>query len=417
MKFPVLENGWTGGQFSLFRILLGLYLCIHFLDLVPWAPEVFSSAGMLSDGGLSPLIGLFPNIFLLNDSPQFVQGVVISGVAASLLFTAGYRQKMAAVWCLFVLASLFGRNPLIANPALPYVGFMLLASLFVPSGAYGSHAAKGRDDLGRGWVMPQDVILGAWIVLALTYSYSGYTKLLSPSWVSGDNIQFVLNNPLARDYFLRDLFLWLPPIFLKLATWGVLVIELFFLPLVLFKKLRPVMWTLMLLIQIGFALLLNFFDLTAAMLLFHLFTFDPAWIKANPKAQKMTLFYDGECGFCHTIVRFLLAEDKQNIFSFAPLQGSHLKTFFTEAEIASLPDSIVLRMNDGSTYLKSSAVAQMLMAMQGLWRPIGFLLWCIPAVLRDLVYDGVGKIRKRLAPTPQGLCPVLIPEFRARFTE
>ena len=258
MKFPVLENGWTGGQFSLFRILLGLYLCIHFLDLVPWAPEVFSSAGMLSDGGLSPLIGLFPNIFLLNDSPQFVQGVVISGVAASLLFTAGYRQKMAAVWCLFVLASLFGRNPLIANPALPYVGFMLLASLFVPSGAYGSHAAKGRDDLGRGWVMPQDVILGAWIVLALTYSYSGYTKLLSPSWVSGDNIQFVLNNPLARDYFLRDLFLWLPPIFLKLATWGVLVIELFFLPLVLFKKLRPVMWTLMLLIQIGFALSVEF---------------------------------------------------------------------------------------------------------------------------------------------------------------
>ena len=131
----------------------------------------------------------------------------------------------------------------------------------------------------------------------------------------------------------------------------------------------------------------------------------------------MTLFYDGECGFCHGTVRFFLAIDKHELITFSPLQGAHLKSYFSAEAIAALPDSIVLRKEDGTTYLKSSAVAQMLLAMPGIWRPLGGLLRAIPAPLRDLVYDGVGKVRKRLFPTPPGLCPVVSPQYRARFIE
>jgi hypothetical protein len=34
-----MSNGWTGGQYSLFRIAFGVYLCVHFGQLAPWAAE------------------------------------------------------------------------------------------------------------------------------------------------------------------------------------------------------------------------------------------------------------------------------------------------------------------------------------------------------------------------------------------
>ena len=112
-------------------------------------------------------------------------------------------------------------------------------------------------------------------VLALSYSYSGYTKLLSPSWVSGDTVAYVLQNPLARDWWLRDLFLSLPSEILTGITWFILVIELLYAPLALIAKLRPWLWNSMLLVQFGFLMLLDFPDLTFGMLVFHLLTFDP----------------------------------------------------------------------------------------------------------------------------------------------
>lgn len=415
MKFLAFDNGWTGGQFSFFRILFGMYLMIHFLDLISWAPEIFSSEGMLSDKSLSPLINIFPNIFLLNDDPLFVQGIVLLGFGCALMLTLGYNVKIAALGIFYILACLFGRNPLIANPALPYVGFMLLCVLFIPKAPFGSIEAKGLNDVGRSWIMPKDVFLAAWLILAITYSYSGYTKLLSPSWVAGDNINFVLNNPLARDYFFRDFLLSLPPIFLKILTWSVLFIELLFAPLALISKLRPILWALMAVIQLGFALCLNFLDLTSAMLLFHLFTFNPAWVKPNLTYGKMTLYYDGECGFCHAIVRFILAEDKRDDIKFSPLQGEFIKTQFTQTHINSFPDSIVLTTENGDVYLKSSAVITILNSMGGIWRIIGTMLHFIPKPIRDLLYTAFGKIRKNLVTTPKALCPLIAPELRQKF--
>src|SRR5207245_3602172 len=55
------ENGWTGGQYSLFRAVFGLYLFVHFVELVPWGAELFSNRGVLPHAAASPLIHLFPN--------------------------------------------------------------------------------------------------------------------------------------------------------------------------------------------------------------------------------------------------------------------------------------------------------------------------------------------------------------------
>ena len=42
-----MRDFWTGGQYSVFRILFGTYLFVHFAHLLPWAAEVFSHQGMI----------------------------------------------------------------------------------------------------------------------------------------------------------------------------------------------------------------------------------------------------------------------------------------------------------------------------------------------------------------------------------
>ena len=407
-----MTNAWTGGQYSVFRVLLGVYLCIHFVHLLPWSTELFSSEGVLPDARLSPLFA-FPNLFHLSDAAWFVHVVlVVSGVAA-LAFAVGWHDRIAALTMWVVLASLFCRNPLIANPSLPYVGFMLLAHLFVPASPYGSLAARNRADPNGGWFLPGSVFLAAWVVLALSYTYSGYTKLLSPSWVAGDNIGFVLQNPLARTSILRDLFLWMPPIFLALLTWAVLYVELLFAPIAMWSRTRPWVWLFMLVIQFGFLLLLNFADLTIGMLLFHLFTFNPAWIRARQFKRGDVLYYDGNCAMCHGHVRFLLAEERTETLKYAPLQGAHFRRSVPESRRAGLPDSLVFRTEDGALHLRSDAVVQVMKNLGGLWTALAWLLKAVPRPMRDYAYDVVGASRYRIFGRAPEACPLVAPKLRA----
>lgn len=410
-----MNNQWTGGQYSGFRALLGLYLLVHFAHLLPWGTELFSSAGMLPDPALSPLSALFPNVLSLIDDPWFVSLLLGSAAAAALPFAAGWHDKWAALWMWYVLACVFGRNPLIANPALPYVGWMLLAHLFVPPAPYGSLAARGRADPGGDWKMPREVFLAGWIVLALSYSYSGYTKLLSPSWVDGNTLSYVLQNPLARDYFLRDFFLWLPDGVREGITLSILWLEGLFAPLSLSRRLRPWLWGGMLVVQFGFAFLLNFADLTLAMLLFHFFTFDPAWIPARRAMGAETVYYDGQCGLCHRVVRFVLAEDGRQAFRLGALQGSSFAQAMPEPQRRALPDSFVVRLGDGAVLLRSTAAAHVLERLGGVWRGLGTLLSWVPQRWRDAVYDAVGRARHRWFRRPEQLCPFVPEHLRERF--
>src|SRR5262249_39123064 len=155
--------------------------------------------------------------------------------------------------------------PLISNPGLPYVGWLLLAHACLPPAPYGSWAARGRADPGNGWQVPEGIFRVAWILMALGYTYSGYTKLVSPSWLDGTAIARVLDNPLARPGPVREAVLSLPGGVLRLMTWGALVAELSFAPLALVPRLRPWLWGLMALMHLNLIVLIDFADLSLGM--------------------------------------------------------------------------------------------------------------------------------------------------------
>jgi predicted DCC family thiol-disulfide oxidoreductase YuxK len=374
-----MKNGWTGGQYSLVRAVFGTYLFVHFVQLTPWAVELFSNQGLLPDGRASPLLYLFPNILALWDGPVFVTAVLIVAVALSVLFAVGCWDRVAAVMLWYIWACLHGRMPLISNPGLPYVGWMLLAHACLPPAPYGSWTARGRTDPGNNWRMPEPIFLVAWILMALGYSYSGYAKLISPSWLDGTALARVLENPLARPGFVRDVVLTLPDGLLRLATWGALLAELSFAPLALVPRLRPWLWGLLLLMHLSLIVLIDFADLSLGMVILHLFTFDPAWIRPRPAPAADTIFFDARSGFCARAVRFLRAEDRAGTtFRFAPLDSEAFRMAIPEPSQTRPSHGLVVLTAEGTILTRAAAIQYVLQRLGGLWRIVAWVAGMVP---------------------------------------
>ncbi len=416
MSWAAAPTAWTGGQYSAFRAAFGAYLAAHFGLLAPWAPEVFSNRGALASSVDSPLHGLFPSVLMLSDAPAAVTGLCVVGVLASVGLALGWRDRWLAVLLWYLWACLFGRNPLIANPSLPYVGWMLLLHACLPRAPYGSLEARNRVDPGGTWMYAKGYFALAWAAMALGYSYSGYTKLISPSWIDGSALLRVLENPLARDTALREALAGLPASLWRIATWCALGCELAFAPLALSRRLRPLLWGAMLAMHLSLIALLDFADLSLGMVLLHLVTFDPAWIRPLAAPAPDRMFFDGECGLCHRAVRFVLAEDRSGEFvRFSPLQGATLAEVLDQQQRAGLPDSVIVLTHDGRLLTRSDAILRLGRRLGGLWRVAATLAALIPRAVRDGAYDGVARIRKRLFAAPKALCPLAPASLMQRF--
>ncbi len=410
-----MSHGWTGGQYSLYRVVFGSYLFVHYAGLIPWGRELFSDHGALPDASASPLFGLFPNVLAIADSPAAVVMLLTFAAVSSVLFAAGRFDRTAAVGLWYVGACLVGRNPLITNPALPYVGWLLLAHALLRPAPYGAWSARGRLDPGGSWSMANGIYGSAWVVMALGYTYSGYTRLVSPSWLDGSALTRILDSPLARPGPLRELLLGLPEIVLRLATWGSLAAELLFAPLALSRRLRPLVWCSLLSMHLALMPVLDFVDLSLGMVMLHLFTFDPRWVRPLHSGAGDTLLYDGSCGLCHRAVRFVLAEDRTAVFRFAPLDSETFRDSVPAASRRELPDSLVIATADGRLITRARGVRYILQRLGGLWRCLALASRLVPPILLDRMYDVVAATRHRLFRRPQQSCPILPPHLRDRF--
>src|SRR6185503_9916120 len=114
--------------------VFGAYLLAHTLTLLPYGKELFSREGVLASARLNPTFGLFPDPLYLWDSPRAISLLLIVMALLAMLFALGTSRHVAAACLWFGWASLFGRNNLISNPSIPYVGLLLLLTLLVPLG-------------------------------------------------------------------------------------------------------------------------------------------------------------------------------------------------------------------------------------------------------------------------------------------
>ena len=112
------------------------------------------------------------------------------------------------------------------------------------------------------------------------------------------------------------------------------------------------------------------------------------------------LLYDGVCGLCNRLIRFILARDPLGVFEFAPLQsrvGRELVTKFGGDPDFLTTFYVIANYRDETARLLSKARAG-LFVLQVLGPPWSWaaVLRVLPDKLLDLGYDLVARSRYRL---------------------
>ncbi len=377
------------GQFALFRVVFGACLAHHFV----FRENVTAGPGFAA--------ALFA-------------GLALPGLA----FAAGILRRSAAVLLLsgWILA-VHGDDGL-RTPSSLAVGALLLFCALIPPGEPLA-ALRPRDAAVREWIFPPWIFRGAWGLLAAGYTFSGVTRLANPSWLDGTAFRHLLENPLARPGLARDLVLGLPDGVLALLTWAVVAAELLFLPLCLHRTGRLVAWTTLLAMHLGIVVVVDFADLSFGMVLLHLFTFDPRWFPARCDARRPVLLFDGTCGLCQAVVRFLLREDSAARLRFAPLQGAPAQAWLHAQGLPTRDfDSLVFvddwtTRDPGAYRLRTAGALAAADEIGGMWRIAAWARF-VPAALRDAAYRIVARSRYALFGTHRPT-PLADPRWEDRF--
>jgi predicted DCC family thiol-disulfide oxidoreductase YuxK len=115
------------------------------------------------------------------------------------------------------------------------------------------------------------------------------------------------------------------------------------------------------------------------------------------------LFFDGECGLCQRLVRWLLWLDREGRLRFAPLQGPNAQEYLRRHGLPTEDfDTIVYvpaweRRNTPEYLLRTTGVIAALRAIGGEGaRLLADVLAIVPTVLRDAGYRVVGHWRYRI---------------------
>ncbi len=136
----------------------------------------------------------------------------------------------------------------------------------------------------------------------------------------------------------------------------------------------------------------------------------------------MTLvFYDGICGLCDHLVRFLLERDRHAAFRFATLQGELARRLLTPSGPGGVNprdlDSVVVLTDWPSpthqVHVRSRAVLHALAALGPPWPFLARLSRVVPLRIADALYRGVARSRYRLFGKLDA-CPLPPPEWRDR---
>lgn len=112
------------------------------------------------------------------------------------------------------------------------------------------------------------------------------------------------------------------------------------------------------------------------------------------------LLFDGECGLCHRLVRFIAARDHRRRISFAPLGGDYARELLAGFGVdSSAVDEALLVTGTGTQQRKLyrgpyAALTALRLAAPG-WRWLAAVLTALPKPLLTQGYRFVAKRRYR----------------------
>jgi predicted DCC family thiol-disulfide oxidoreductase YuxK len=137
-----------------------------------------------------------------------------------------------------------------------------------------------------------------------------------------------------------------------------------------------------------------------------------------PGPNNPVLLYDGVCGLCNRLVRFVLRRDPRARFRFASLQSDYsvriLKSHGLDPQDI---DSVYVVAEAGERVTaRSDAVIFILQELGGVWRVAATALRLFPKPFRDFGYTVVARHRYRIF-GQYTACPLPEKQYQDRFLD
>ena len=132
------------------------------------------------------------------------------------------------------------------------------------------------------------------------------------------------------------------------------------------------------------------------------------------------MLYDGVCGLCSHLLRFLLQHDHRSTFNFASLQSATGRAIVERFggdpnELTSFYVLANYRGDHPRMFSRSSATLFVAAELGWPWK-LAVVMRVVPTAVLDRIYDIVARSRYRLFGRLEH-CLVPRPEFRRRFID
>ncbi|MBC7545962.1 MAG: DUF393 domain-containing protein [Candidatus Sericytochromatia bacterium] len=144
----------------------------------------------------------------------------------------------------------------------------------------------------------------------------------------------------------------------------------------------------------------------------------PQWSETHMDTGHHLILFDGVCGLCTRLTRFVLPRDPGGIFHFASLQSPYGRAVLQQ--YGKNPDDldtlVVVRdyaTADARFLTKSQAALTVLETIGGIWRSVA-VFRILPVSWLDRIYDVIARYRYRVFGKHE-ICFMPSPEERSRF--
>lgn len=134
---------------------------------------------------------------------------------------------------------------------------------------------------------------------------------------------------------------------------------------------------------------------------------------STPGAAHGIVLFDGTCAFCEKSVTFIATRDPAGYFRFGASQTPAAQALLAEFNVTRESTRSIILIEDGTLYLKSTAVLRIARRLSLPWSLAAAAL-IVPRPIRDAVYNVVAAVRHRLAGRSNA-CEIPPPEIRQRL--
>ena len=118
------------------------------------------------------------------------------------------------------------------------------------------------------------------------------------------------------------------------------------------------------------------------------------------------IYYDGECGLCHSAVSFILKVDSKSKFYFSPLSNLNNNLKYI--------DSIILKRGD-EVFYEGQAIIMIFENIENNWNYLAKVLKLIPINFLDTAYRWVSRNRAKISVKKVSSCPMVPSCYQKRF--